>query len=164
VSENYQIIENFMPEQYCSELAELLGGLDFPWFNYNIMVNPYFESEFPFFAHMVYFDNQPNSQYFSAFKPLVEKLEARALLRIRANNFPRHHKIVEHGYHDDYEDPEVKTAVYYPNTNNGSTILENGVKVDSVANRLLLMNTAIKHTSTSHTDAKYRYSVIINFL
>ena len=161
---DYEIIDNFMPEEYCSELVQLLSGLDFPWFNYNVMVNPYFDSEFPFFAHIAYFNHEPNSQYFPAFKPLVEKLGVRALLRIRANNFPRHHEVIEHGYHTDYDDPEVKTAVYYPNTNNGSTVLEDGTVVGSVANRVLLMNTNLKHTSTSQTDAKYRYSIVINYL
>ena len=47
------------------------------------------------------------------------------------------------------------------NTNNGYTEFENGVKIESVANRLITFPAGMKHRGTSCTDKKIR--VVINF-
>ena len=55
----------------------------------------------------------------------------------------------------------MTTAIYYLNTNNGFTKFENGDKVNSVANRMVIFDSNLKHTGTSCTDAHAR--MLINF-
>ena len=43
-------------------------------------------------------------------------------------------------------------------------ILEDGTKVDSVANRLLLFNSSLNHNSSTTTNAKGRYNININYI
>ena len=55
-------------------------------------------------------------------------------------------------------------AIFYVNTNNGLTVLDNGTEVESVSNRLLLFNGASMDHSTSCTDKKRRVNINFNFM
>ena len=50
------------------------------------------------------------------------------------------------------------------NTNNGFTLFENGEKVKSVANRLMIFDGLEKHCSVVQTDETARYIININLL
>jgi hypothetical protein len=47
------------------------------------------------------------------------------------------------------------------NTNNGKTIFKNGKQINSIENRIVIFDSNLQHTGTSHTDTKRR--VLINF-
>ena len=79
--------------------------------------------------------------------------------RIKANMGPRTHEIRRNKFHIDF--PNIITAVYYINTNNGWTEFKNGDKVESVANRIIIFDSDTIHTGTTCTDEKVR--VLINF-
>ena len=64
-----------------------------------------------------------------------------------------------YGMHSDCADKT--TAIFYVNTNNGYTKFETGDIVESVANRVVIFDSNIKHTGVSCTDEKRR--VVINF-
>jgi len=49
------------------------------------------------------------------------------------------------------------------NTCNGFTVLEDGTKIESKRNRLLLIDGSTKHASTTCTDAQIRVNVGVNF-
>ena len=63
------------------------------------------------------------------------------------------------GYHYDYDD--MTTAIYYINTCNGWTEFEEGGKVKSVANRVIVFDSNLIHGGVSCTDEKTR--ILINF-
>tara|TARA_B100000287_G_C20388467_1_gene684571 strand:+ start:52 stop:402 length:351 start_codon:yes stop_codon:yes gene_type:complete len=97
--------------------------------------------------------------------PFFQKIQPVALIKIKANlNMPTEN-IIEHGYHNDIQDglhlDFIKTAVYYLNTNNGYTKFEDGTKVESVQNRLVVFDNKMKHTGTTCTDKPFR--MVINF-
>ena len=102
------------------------------------------------------------SPLFNFIQPIVSdpRLNVRAIQRIKANLNPRHHKIIKHGFHTDV-DYECNTAIFYLNTNNGYTEFEDGNKVPSVANRMIIFPSTVRHSGTTCTDAKRR--VLINF-
>lgn len=54
------------------------------------------------------------------------------------------------------------TCLYYINTNNGKTILNDEIEVDSVANRLLVFDGLTPHCSTTCSDEKVRMNVNLN--
>ena len=56
---------------------------------------------------------------------------------------------------------KFKTAVYYCNTNNGSTLFQNGKRIDSKANRIVIFDGHQKHCGVDCTDENVR--VVINF-
>ena len=64
--------------------------------------------------------------------------------------------------HIDYPFPH-KGAILSLNTCNGYTKLEDGTKVDSVANRILLFDASTPHCSTTTSDTTARFNININY-
>ena len=95
-------------------------------------------------------------------EPLLRKVEPKALKRIKANLYPRTKELLYHGVHTDF-DYDHKAMIYYLNTNNGYTILKDGVKIKSIQNRALFFNPQEEHQSTTCTDLKCRMNININY-
>ena len=57
-----------------------------------------------------------------------------------------------------------KGFLFYVNTNNGFTILEDGTKVESIANRALFFDSSKSHKSTTCTDEDIRVNININYV
>jgi len=94
------------------------------------------------------------------------KIDPIKLWRIKANLLTRTSNIIENEFHQDAGKHEKlskqwTTAIFYMNTNNGYTEFEDGTKVESVANRIVIFPTNTKHRGTSCTDERTR--VVINF-
>ena len=73
--------------------------------------------------------------------------------------------MIDYSFHKDlyphFDIPNRLTAIYYVNTNNGWTEFENGDKVPSVENRIVIFDSSQLHTGTRTTNASSR--VVINF-
>ena len=76
--------------------------------------------------------------------------------------FPNTEKLHEHGMHVDYDYPH-KAAILSINTCDGYTKLEDGTKIDSVANRMLIFDGSTLHTSTNTTDQTVRININFNY-
>jgi len=50
------------------------------------------------------------------------------MIRVKANLYPKDEKFIEHDWHIDYNFNH-NGAIFYVNTNNGYTILEDGTKI-----------------------------------
>lgn len=157
------IKENFMENEYCDMLYGVLSGHDFPWYVKTHMVHDDVPSTTPFLSHGIFADFKINSHYWDLFLPLIEAVGPRSLLKVRVNNFPQWNAVVEHGWHTDFPYHDSKTAIYYVNSNNGATLVENHGSIASVANSLAILDGSAKHTSTSHTDTQYRFTIVINY-
>ena len=59
---------------------------------------------------------------------------------------------------------DTKSAIFYINTNNGYTKYEDGNKVASVENRLVIAPNNLMHTNVSQTDIKNRVVINLNYL
>ena len=53
-------------------------------------------------------------------------------------------------------------ALFSVNTNNGYTLFENGEKVVSVENQLVMFDGSIRHCSVAQTDENLRVNININ--
>ena len=115
-----------------------------------------------YFSHIFWegFDVQVGLS--AMFAPLLNLMECRSIMRIKANCYPTTSEIIEHEDHVDYPFPH-RGAIYYLNTNDGLTIIEDEVKVESIENRLLLFDSSKNHRSTTCTDAKCRINVNFNY-
>ena len=56
-----------------------------------------------------------------------------------------------------------KGAIFYVNTNDGFTVLEDGTEIKSIENRVLLFDPSTKHHSTTCTDKKVRITINFNY-
>lgn len=160
-----EVIDNFLDDNDFNELSEVILNHSFPWFYGNVVEDDAedIDEEYNFqFTHVFYNFYEPNSEYYKSLHKLIKKLNAAALLRIKANLSTRTDKIIEFGYHRDF--PNVLSCVYYINSNNGYTKFKNGQTVNSVANRALIFDSNLLHTGTSCTDCDQRIAININFV
>ena len=98
---------------------------------------------------------------FSILYPLLNYIQPAGILRIKANLNAKTNEHYETGLHVDVMVPGSLTAIYYVNTNNGYTYFEDGQKIESVGNRLVIMPSNLPHAGATCTDELRR--VVINF-
>lgn len=159
---SYKIIDGFLKQSQFEEITKLYLTDELPWF-YNDEVNYHDKQKNAYyFVHQVYKDHSINSSFHNPLIPLIDKLEPKSLIRIKANLYPHSENLITHANHIDY-DFEHKGAIFYLNTNNGFTILDDGTKVESVANRLLMFDAHKPHQSTNCTDEKVRVNINFNY-
>ena len=119
------------------------------------------------FTHIFLMQQQIVSPFAKELDPILERIQPLVMLRVKANLLTRTPVVDEFTMHTDLSYiPEEKlkqisTSILYINTCDGYTKLEDGTKVESVANRLITFPANMKHTGTSCTNEKTR--IVINF-
>ena len=160
----YEICNNFLDTKTFNERRDLIiSNRDFPWFH-ELKVNDFQNNEslFSYFTHTFYLKNAINSNRYDNVLPFLEKLEIKALIRVVANLYVKTDKIETHPFHIDYEFPH-KGALLSLNTCNGGTILKNNKKIKSVENTVIFFDPSKPHASTSATDVKGRFNILVNY-
>ena len=160
-----KIIDDFLSDHEWQRVKKSMTSANFSW-NIASIVYPdereCDELDNIQFVHLFFDVNDIKGiQENPILKFFTNKIKPFSVMRIKANVHSRTHKIIEHGLHMDFEHPEMETAIYYVNTNNGYTKFEDGTKVESVANRMVLFPSVTKHGGTTCTDDRYR--MVINF-
>ena len=113
------------------------------------------------------------SEHMDKLFPILWKAKPLAIYRIKAN-FEKYggEKKYESEWHWDWQhqpayqdDPipckNMQTAIFYVNSNNGYTEFETGECINSLANRMVIFPSNIKHRGVTATNAKERF--VINF-
>ena len=166
-----EVIDNFLSESHFKFITDQVLNADFPWyFNDHIVgLENRGKGEFQFTHTLMTAqgispvpERETHSNYYSLFIPVLEQLEANKSFRIKANLLSRTLFHRKSGYHIDIPRiGEHQTAIYYLNTNNGWTEFKKGGKVKSVANRIVIFDSDLKHRGVTCTDEQRR--VVINF-
>jgi len=167
--EKISIIDNFLAEEEFINLRDTISAQDFPWNFSPILVQQSEKLSPGFFTHPVYGSNVPCSQLYPLFLPILDKkLNVAVSLRIKINLNTRLPEPYISDFHSDVfyfeKDMAAKwtTSIFYINTNNGYTELEeDGTKIESVANRLVSFPANTKHRAVTQTDEQRR--LVINF-
>ena len=164
-------IDNFLTEEEFSFLCEGIYYFDFPWFrNLKVQLDMEPTGRLQHQMSHVFVDRSwPNreqlefSDYFAIVKPFVDKfmkeIKAKKLLRVKLNLGYSSGIQEEGGWHTDFDDKKNKIAIFYINTNNGYTLLEDGTKIASEKNKLALFDN-VSHTDVTCTDTEER--VVLN--
>jgi|TARA_R100001015_G_scaffold2394_1_gene695 hypothetical protein len=158
---NYKIVDNFINEKDFKILSDTMLNNKFSWYCGNDGVSGT-KNDGIYFTHNFYDSYKPQSTYIHLLNPILKKLDAKAYIRIKANLYPKTYKIYEHGGHADY-DYKHKSFIFYINTNNGFTKLENGVKIKSVRNRGLFFDSYKNHNSSTCSDKDRRVNINFNY-
>jgi hypothetical protein len=161
----YEIIDNYLPQVVHQNLYNFLMNNLFPWQFVNAVNseddNKDFVNNF-YFIHLFYGMHKPTSEHFELVVPLLNKLNPKALMRVKGNLYTRTENLVYHSQHSDYKFKH-KAAIYYVNDNDGYTVLHDGTKIESVANRMLLFDASRLHNSTNCTNTKVRCNINFNY-
>mgnify|MGYP003627353464 FL=1 len=158
---SYKIIDNFLDFDDYLKIFLKINSETFPWYHIQKGVSNNGAKDGSYFVHNLVL-NLEQSPYLYLMEPLLRKVEPKALKRIKANLYPRTKELLYHGVHTDF-DYDHKAMIYYLNTNNGYTILKDGVKIKSIQNRALFFNPQEEHQSTTCTDLKCRMNININY-
>tara|TARA_R100001143_G_scaffold62946_1_gene67703 strand:- start:1437 stop:1934 length:498 start_codon:yes stop_codon:yes gene_type:complete len=163
-----QIKDNFLQLNELEHLQSVLLGCNFPWYYNHFIVHKDKNSDQDFqFVHTFYREDpigfqDVHSSAFQILHPILQLLDVKALIRIKANlrskietpNIPVYHTDCNH---------ESTTSIFYVNTNNGYTLFEDGEKVESVENRMITFPANTSHTGVSQTDEKSRVVINLNY-
>ena len=160
-----RILDNFLKEQEINNITNIMS--DIPWYYTDSVIKEEEKLCADFYQHqlfhIIYNKVGISSRFFQYFEPMLEYMNCRALSRIKANLLLGTDKIYKHGFHVDNDWKDSTTAIFYVNTNNGYTEFDNGTKVESIANRLVIFPSYLKHTGTTCTDQKTRFIVNFNY-
>jgi len=171
----YEVIDNFLDEEDFDSLITLCIDKTseqlspaLPWYYQSNISYPKshergkIEHNLFYMCHVFYQTAGGESVFYDYVRPLLEKLEVRSLLRIKANLYPNTHILHEHPMHVDGDFPR-SGALFSLNTCDGYTKLKDGTKIDSIANRIVLFDTHEEHCSTTTTNAPARVNININY-
>lgn len=165
--QEFEIIDNFLPLNVFNDLQDLVMGSEFPYFFITPVNDRQDDSDISScFFHLLFDirnDDYVQTAYYKLFAPIFkEKLQIKSLVRMKVGLYPRTNVLEEYAMHIDQQ-WEHKGAIFSFNTCDGATILEDGTRIDSVANRMLLFNSHLPHASTSCTNATARVNLNINY-
>lgn len=165
----FEVIDNFLDKTDFELIKETFLSPTFPWYYNSTKVAKDFDEDNPYnyqFNHMFYKEDKPLSEYCSVIEPLFIKFNHNGRGRTKANLTTRTSEKIEFTMHTDYKRyvQDMRTAVYYINTNDGYTRFNNGETVESVENRLIHFDSRLLHTGSTHTNDKVRVVLNLNFL
>jgi len=163
-----KIVDNFLPKEEFKKLKDTIMSDSFPYYFSNFVSDSSENKDVNmfYFLHTVYTKGKPTSDCFPLMcEHILPKLNIFSLLRIKINCYPKTEKIIIHGKHKDFSgfNGSIKAVLFSLNTCNGSTILEDGKEIKSVANRALFFDCMKPHSSTSCTDKEARFNININY-
>jgi len=117
------------------------------------------------FIHYSIIDaNIVNTESLNVLLPLIRVLNPFVITRLKVNITPRTSEVVENGWHYDLPNDDqpkhikdnLKSSIFYLNTNDGYTSFSDGKKIDSLENRLLIFNAMDKHQGSTCSSTNYR--------
>ena len=177
MSVNVQIQDNFLPDDQFNKLHDAIlnigtapGNINFSWGVQDILPPDQYNND-PIYnvqLNRALYSPVVNDPQLEIVSPILQRIKANLLLRVKVNLAFRTDKIVVHGYHCDIPSKKVRdiatTSVYYLNDNNGYTEFDTGDRVESVANRLLTFPANTMHSGSTCTDAMYRSVINFNYV
>jgi len=157
----FRVIDNFLDQSLFEVVKHIGSNPEFPWY-YNEDISGEGIEKDCYFTHILYSNNEKSS-WFNLVVPIIDTLsDVKSLVRIKANSYFRTETLVHHKDHVDYSF-DHKAAIFYVNTNDGYTVINNEHKIESVANRILIFNPQVPHHSTNCTDQQRRVNVNFNY-
>tara|TARA_B100001094_G_C17737671_1_gene579616 strand:+ start:93 stop:575 length:483 start_codon:yes stop_codon:yes gene_type:complete len=156
-----QVIDNFLDKKQFDLIHDEITGWKFPWYYQEGKVSK--DDGLPSLTHCFFHFSVIESNWFDMLRPIIDKNNMMALRRVKANFDYANLKPRRLSLHTDAPDglESMKTGILYINTNNGKTYFEDGTEIDSVANRMVIFDSKMKHGTITQTDTQTR--IIINF-
>ena len=148
---NQQLATSYPEPDHLKKVTdiELLNPIHDWYFGHTFMQGPY------------------QSQALSSVDELLSQIDPLSVYRINANFTVQQEKRGRSFFHIDYDrDPlnnniSMFTSIFYINTTNGPTILEDGTEIECRANRLVTYPYNTYHAGVLCTDQPYR--IVVNF-
>lgn len=162
-----KILDNYLNQDEFNKIKNIfIDNEKFPWHYTPGIAYPdevKKTDRFQFFNLMYRNDIGVKSDCYASLMPLLNKINPKEVLRVKANLGTRTSTHIEGGMHTDSKIKHT-TAIFYLNTNNGYTKFEDGTMVDSIANRLIVFDSSLLHSGFSQTDKNVRCVINLNYI
>ena len=155
----YKVIDNFLPNDVFDNILCDLHQADLSW-KFSECTPQDMKGDF-YFIHMMYFMTIKNEKSLKIIGEILDKLNIKALIRVKMNLYTRTEFLQHHKEHTDYNYTH-KGALFSLNTCDGFTVID-GKEIASVANRMILFDPSIPHHSTNCTNATHRMNINFNY-
>ncbi len=167
--------ENFLKAEQFATLKDVVTSDGFAWYARVGAVGAEYSEKTkddtdPAFSNVLCNQYGPTRQEFEYAVPILDRLDTRAVLRVKANlDLPnKNGKVLEpEAFHTDLDvhGPCIWSLILYLNDCNGATIFEEDMApVKSKANRAIIFPIAMSHSGCHQTDVPFRYLINVNFL
>ena len=159
-----KITDDTLDKEYFSMLQGVVMGHNFPWEYQARVANPWENNNDHFyFVHRLYERFSPVSSFMEPLDDyLIKVLNVKSIIRARVLLYPNQGKFIEHDPHIDFEYSHNAALLYF-NDNDGFTKMEDGTKIESVANRNVIFDGSTSHNSTNCTTEKARFVLAVNY-
>ena len=156
----FNIHKNFLEQETLQNIKKEIKGMH--WFFLNFTADKNDKSNFLFY-HLIFENNkvQSNRYFNTILMPILGKLNFKYLHRAKLNLYTKKDKQIKTNYHIDC-DIEHTVALFSLNTNNGYTEFEDGKKIKSEENNLIIFPGHLKHRSVNQTNENVRLNLNIN--
>ena len=174
-----EVHDDFLDQEDFERISTLINSAEFYWTRSPILNKFTYPKNIPSkilceekynhqFVHFLYAEYKPRSRFADdILTQFIKQLSPRSILRAKVNFNPCTENIIEHAFHHDYEPdeyPDMKTALFYINDNDGYTLFEDRTKIETIKNRCVIMKENILHTGTNCTNDHGRIVLAINYL
>lgn len=158
------ITDDTLEKEYFTMLQGVVMGHNFPWEYQARVANPWENNnEHFYFVHRLYERFSPVSSFMEPLDDyLIKVLNVKSIIRARVLLYPNQGKFIEHDPHVDFEYSHNAALLYF-NDNDGYTKMEDGTKIESVANRNVIFDGSKPHNSTNCTNEKARFVLAVNY-
>ena len=162
-----QVIPNFIENKQVQENIKytLLESTEFPYFYADGVGTPDDHSDFYFLHRLFHTDNDMpvcSPMFVKILSPILGRLKFNYLMRTKVNLYTKKSEFIQTKMHVDNTIPHM-VGLYSVNTNNGYTLFEDGTKIESIENQMVIFDGSKKHCSVSQTDTNVRSNININF-
>ena len=163
----FQVHDDWLPIDEFKQLSGFILGPYFPWYHENNVALPNTNEDDVtynhYFTHNLVLESKVSHLHEPIWKDHFQKRFMDInIIRMKVNCFPATSQVYDHLTHADYDYPH-KGALLCLNTCNGYTKMEDGTKIESVANRMIFYDTSKPHNSTTCSDQPKRCNIVINY-
>ena len=155
-----EIIDNFLDKAEFKAIQKIMMGVRFPWYYNQYITSPKDDEHFYFFTHN-FVKDRLQSNFFHLWESFIQKLDCKALMRIKGNLYPSHSTVRPNNFHADYPFKH-KGCIFYMNDNNGHTEIDKQIILPK-ENRVVFFDPSIPHRSSLCSDQKVRITVTFNY-
>ena len=162
-----QVIPNFIEDKQVQEDIKntLIKTREFPYHYVDHVADQSDDSDFYFVHYLFKKENDMpvcSPMFIRILSPILGRLKFNYLMRTKVNLYTKKSEFIQTDMHIDNTIPHM-VGLYSVNTNNGYTLFEDGTRIESVENQMVIFDGSRKHCSVAQTDTHVRVNININF-
>jgi hypothetical protein len=168
------IIDNFLEEKHFNAIKDFVGHPELVWKPGRMLPEDLIscsKEENYQESYILYCNGEYNQAELNLIVPILKILEVNVLLKAKINKTIARDINMIVGWHTDMPpnhwaiDKNPKTAIFYINTNDGYTIIDDVDQkiINCVENRIVIFDSHIKHTGVTCSSYKEKLLMNINY-